>query len=189
MKKLILGVAVIAAVALVGAVVAVSAVSAYAQTNEQDPIATPKPWPAFRPTHMWGAAAESEGPLHDNIVAAVADALGMSATDLDAKLASGETLGAIAQDEGLSLDDFRALFVEARKTAIEKAQAEGVLTQDQARWMTQFMNGVGPNPDRIIGTSGNCPMWGDGDADEIGGPFGGMGMSGNRLGGRGFQRP
>lgn len=187
MKKSLVGLVVIAVVALVGAVGAVSAVSAYAQDNGEDPIATPPPGAPFGRMHRGWNAIDGDGPLHDDIVAAFADALGITPEDLDERLASGETLSSIAVKEGLGLDDFGALFREAKQKAIEKAQADGVLTQEQAQRMLRFMNGEGRYPDGIIGSGGACPIWGD--ADDAGAGFGGLGMYGNRLGGGRYQRP
>lgn len=174
MKKSTVVLAVIASVALVGVV---GAGSANAQTISQAPSATPQPWGALGMQHMRGYGSDGEGPLHDYLIAAFADALGISPSDLEARLDGGETLSAIAQDEGFSLDEFRTLFSEARQTALENAQADGVVTQAQTQSMLRLMNGTGP--------LGECPMWGDGD--EVGGRLGGVGMFGNRGGRGGFQ--
>jgi hypothetical protein len=177
MKKTTVALAVIAGVALVGVIGAAGVVGASAQTNGQDPAATPQPWGPYGMGHMWGNAAGAEGPLHDYLVAAFADALGLSTSEVENRLAAGETLSTIAQSEGYSLDEFRALFDEVRQTAIDDAQADGVVTQEQTQSMLRLMNGTGP--------SGGCPMWGD--TDDASGRPGGAGMSGNRGGG-GFQR-
>jgi hypothetical protein len=185
MKKATVVTAVIAGVALVGVIGATGVVSAFAQTTGQDPAATPQPWGPFGVGHMWGNTAGAEGPLHDYLVAAFADALGLSTPEVEDRLAAGETLSAIAQSEGYSLDEFRALFDEVRQTAIDNAEADGVVVQDQTQSMLRLMNGTGPNADRMLGASGECPMWGD--TDDASGRLGGAGMFGNRNGG-GFQR-
>lgn len=179
MKKTTIALAVIAGMTLVGAVGAVSAVSAFAQTDGQDPTATPQPWAASGLGNMWGSAADGEGPLHDYLIAAFAEAIGIAPSELETRLADGETLSAIAQDQGLTLDEFRALFIEARQTAIENAQADGVVIQAQTQSMLRLMNGAGPN--------GNCLMLSD-DGD-VNSRIGGMGMFGNRGGGGRLQRP
>lgn len=178
MKKTTAVMAAIAVVALVGVVGAVGVVNASAQTTGQDPSATPQPWGMFGMGHMWANAAGAEGPLHDDLIAAFAEALGLSTTEVEDRLATGESLSAIAQSEGLSLDEFRNLFDEIHQTAFDNAQANGVLLQQHTQSMLRRMDGTG--------AAGECPMWGDGD--DAGTRFGGPGMSGNRGGG-GFQRP
>jgi hypothetical protein len=186
MKKTTVALVVIAGVTLVGVIGVASVASVYAQTTGQDPTATPDPWTALGMGHMWGNAAGAEGPLHDYIVAAFADASGLSTSEVEDRLAAGETLSTIAQDQGLSLDEFRTLMGEVRQTAIESAESDGVLTQEQTQSMLRLMNGTGPNPDRGVGANDECPMWGD--ASDAGAHLGGMGLSGTR-GGNGFQRP
>jgi hypothetical protein len=172
MKKTRIALAAIAVVALVGVIGAAGIVTASAQTTGQDPTVTPQPWGPSGMGHMWGNAAGAEGPLHDYLVAAFADALGLSTTDVEDRLAAGESLSAIAQAEGYSVEEFRTLFDEARQTAIDKAQADGVVLQQRAQSMLRLMDGTGPN--------GECPMWGDGDAAN--GQSGTPGMFGNRGG-------
>jgi hypothetical protein len=72
----------------------------------------------------------------------------------------------VAQAQGLSDDEFTTLMVDARTKAMELAVADGVVTQEQADWMSQRMEqrqeaGFGP---------GNCPMHSGGF-----GPGGGQG--------------
>ncbi len=92
------------------------------------------------------------GPLHDDMIAALANGLGLSADDLKARLAKGETAGAIAQAKGMSLEQFRSLWQQARTEAVKTALAKGEITQAQADWMQQHSQSMGPN--------GNCPTWG-----------------------------
>ncbi len=78
-----------------------------------------------------------EGPLHDYMVTAFASKLGLSVTDLEARLDAGATVGQIASEKGLTLDQFRTLMQDARTQAYAAAVADGVLTQAQADWMSQ----------------------------------------------------
>ena len=78
-----------------------------------------------------------DGILHDYMIAAYADQLGISVADLETRLDSGETMAQIAISTGLTLDQFRTLMVEVRTQAIEQALNDGVLTQAQADWMSQ----------------------------------------------------
>jgi hypothetical protein len=179
MKKSSITLAVIAGVAFVGTIGAISVVSANAQTAAQDPTATPQPWGMFGSGHMWGNSGDVDGPLHDYLIEAFANAIGMSPSELETRLAAGETLSAIAQAQGFTVDEFRTMIVAARQSAIEGAQADGVLTQAQAQLMLGFMNRVGE--------SDGCPM--RGDPDDATRLYGGMGMFGNRGGNGGFRRP
>jgi len=135
---------------------------AYAQTQ------TP-PWPdqtygpgmmrrggSFGPGMMgrWGAGGY--GPMHEYMEDAFAEALGITHDELEAKLDAGETMGSIAQAQGLSDEEIAKLMVDTRAKALEKAVADGVLTQEQADWMSQRMQQM---KDAGFGL-GNCPMHG-----------------------------
>jgi hypothetical protein len=82
---------------------------------------------------------DGTGILHDYMVEAFADALGIAADDLEARLASGETLAAVALDLGVSAEEFPALWLEARQSALDAAVADGVITAEQAEWMLSRM--------------------------------------------------
>jgi hypothetical protein len=170
MKKWIAGVAVgLVALGLVAGGAAFAVFQASAQT--ETPMA---PWGGYG--QMMGGRwdGEGEGPMHDYMIAAFADALGLSADDLEARLDAGETLAAIAEAQELTPEQLEMLWLDARQQALEAAVADGVLTPAQADWMLQHMGSRGPN--------GGCPML---DGDEAFG-FGSRG----RLGGRFFgQRP
>ena len=79
--------------------------------------------------------------LHDGIIAYFADALVIDATVLESRLDAGETMADIAVSEGLTLDEFQALMVEARTAAISQAVLDGTLTQEQADQMQQMNQG------------------------------------------------
>ena len=66
-----------------------------------------------------------------------AEKLNTSVTDIEARLASGETMAQIALSTGLTLNQFRSLMIEARSLAIDQAVKDGTLTQAQADWMKQ----------------------------------------------------
>ncbi len=52
---------------------------------------------------------DGSGLYHDEIVATFAEALGMTVEEIEAKIAEGFTVVEIAQTEGLSLEEIRAL--------------------------------------------------------------------------------
>ncbi|OGO12512.1 MAG: hypothetical protein A2Z66_03325 [Chloroflexi bacterium RBG_13_66_10] len=113
----------------------------------------------------WGNGAQGTGLLHDYMVEAFADALGVTADELEERLASGETLASVAVDQGISADEFPALWLEARQSALDAAVADGVITAEQADWMQSRMQ---------AGGRGQGPM--------------GSGMSGAMRGARGLGR-
>jgi hypothetical protein len=178
MKKTTIALTILTGVTLVGVIGAASAFSAFAQSDAQAPTATPQPSATNGLGRMWGTLTDGEGPLHDYIIAAFADTLGIAPSELETRLEAGETLSAIALDEGYTLDEFRTLFAEARQAAIGNAQQDGVVIQDQLRTMQRLAIGAGPN--------GECPMLGDTSGARSG--YGGMGMLGNRGGAGNSQR-
>ena len=96
------------------------------------------------------------GPMHEYMVGAMAEALGMTDEELDAELAAGKTMWQVAEAKGLSLEDFQKLMIDARTAAFEKMVADGVMTQEQADWMLSRMQGMWGQG----GALGGCPMHG-----------------------------
>ena len=82
------------------------------------------------------------GTLHDYMIAAYADALNLSVDEIDTRLAGGETLSEIALSTGVTLDEFSTLVTDARAAAIAAALADGVITQDQADWLSSHIGGA-----------------------------------------------
>ena len=89
----------------------------------------------------WGNQGNQfEGSLHDYMVEAFAEGLGIQVEDLEAFLTAGMTMQEIATEKGFSTEEFQDLLVEARKTALANAVSDGVITQEQADWMINRMN-------------------------------------------------
>ena len=82
-------------------------------------------------------AGTGDGVLHDAMIAAFANELGLSVEDLEARLDAGETVADVAFAQGLTFEEFRALMIDARAQAVAQAVADGTLTQEQADWMSQ----------------------------------------------------
>jgi hypothetical protein len=82
-----------------------------------------------------GTMTTDTGILHDYMISAYSEALGIPAADLEARLDSGETMAQVALSTGLTLDEFHALMIDVRSQAIDQALSDGVLTQAQADWM------------------------------------------------------
>ena len=81
-----------------------------------------------------------EGPMHAAMVAAVAEALGLTPEEIEARHDAGETLWEIAEAEGLSTEEIQDLMFSAHDVALEDAVANGWLTQEQADWMDSHMD-------------------------------------------------
>jgi hypothetical protein len=115
-----------------------------------------------------GQSTTGYGLMHDEMIAVFAQALSLTPEELQARLDAGETMWAIAQEKGLSADQFTQLMQQARTTALQQAVADGTLTQAQADWMQQRM---GPNyPEGYGPGSANC----DGSGIRQGGRGGRM---------------
>lgn len=105
------------------------------------------------------------GWMHDEMVAAFADKLGMTTEEVEQKLTAGVSMAQLAQEKGLTQEEFNTLMQEARSTALDNAAANGTLTQEQADLMKQRMGGVQSNGTRGRGAGwSGCPMW-NGDED------------------------
>jgi hypothetical protein len=87
---------------------------------------------------MMGLNGE-EGPMHETMVTAVADALGMAPEEIETRHDAGESLWQIAAAEGLSAEEIQDLMFSAHDAALEEAVANGWLTQEQADWMDSHM--------------------------------------------------
>lgn len=134
MKKLSLAVVIVAVVTLALGSVGVAFAQAPTQTTE-----TGTGWMGGRGTRgamVGGNDVAGDGILHDYKIAEYAEALGIPVADLEARLDGGETMAEIAFSIGLTFEQFRTLMVEVRTQAIEQALSDGVLTQEQADWLT-----------------------------------------------------
>jgi len=76
--------------------------------------------------------ARGDGVLQPYLVEAWAEALGIPADELQARLDAGETFGEIARSLGYTADEIWALMADVRASAVEQALADGVITEDQA---------------------------------------------------------
>jgi hypothetical protein len=164
MKKTILIVAIVAlALAALGAGVA------FAQGTQ--------PTQPYNPGTMMGGRG-GYGPTHDYVEKALAEKLGLTETQVEDALASGITMYQLALDNGVAEADLTAFMTEVHTAAFAQAVADGVMTQEQADWMLQRMQGMFANG---YGT-GSCPMGGTAPQDGTGfqGRHGGGMMGGGR---------
>ena len=93
------------------------------------------------------AVTGQEGPLHEYMVNAMAEALGISTADFEARQDAGKTANQIALDLGISADKIPSLLSAAHAKALDAAATAGVITQQQADWMKSRGAGMG---------QGNC---------------------------------
>jgi len=109
---------------------------------------------------MGGNRADGQyGPMHEYMEEAFADALGISQEDLEASLASGKTMWQVAEEKGLTSEQFQKIMVEARQNAFKQMVADGVITQAQADWMLSRMQNMWGQGGRL-GEQGGCPGMG-----------------------------
>ena len=76
-----------------------------------------------------------DSPLHDVMSAAIADALGLSIEELEAMHENGESLWALAEGQGLTMEELQLKMTEARENAFQQAVDEGLISQEQAEQM------------------------------------------------------
>ena len=89
------------------------------------------------------------GPLHETMYTAFAQALGLTPEELETRRLAGDTPWDIAEEQGLTTEQFQELMITARTSAINQAVADGLITQAQADFMLERMetrvgNGAGP---------------------------------------------
>jgi len=155
MKKTILIVSVIAFALLVVGAVGVGV--AYAQSGQP---------PVDRGMTQGGAY----GPMHDYIERALAEKLNLTEAQVEEQIAAGKSMYQIALDNGIAEADIPAFLAEVHSAALDAAVEDGVLTREQADWMSQHMQGRGHG-----NGTGACPMR-NGTSGMRGG--GGQGMMG-----------
>jgi hypothetical protein len=105
-----------------------------------------------------------EGLMHELMISAYADAVDLTADEVETRLEAGESIKEIALAQGVTEDEFPDLVVQVRQTALDAAVSDGTITQDQADLMLEHMNnnvGQGFGPGFNQGFDG-CPMM-DGD--------------------------
>jgi hypothetical protein len=140
-KRIIIGISIVALAAL--AVVGLAwARTAYAQTQ------TP-PYPGSGYGMMGGQYGGfgmmgnwDYGPMHEYMVAALADALNLTPEEIQTRIDDGETPWQIAEAQGLSEEQIQQVMLDAHDKALDKAVEAGLLTQEQADWMDQHMESM-----------------------------------------------
>jgi hypothetical protein len=110
-----------------------------------------------------GDEASEYGPMHANMLNAYAQALGLTPEELETRRQAGDTLWDIAQEQGMTAEQFQEMITTVRASVINQAIADGVITQEQADFMLERMermaeNGFGPG---YGAGNGGCGMRGN----------------------------
>ena len=111
--------------------------------------------------------------MHDSVEQALAEKLGLTEEQVEDALANGNTMYQLALDNDVAEADLPAFMNEVHQAAFDKAVADGVMTQEQADWMLEHMQGMFTDGYGF----GDCPMNGEYPQDGTG--FHGM-MGGGR---------
>ncbi|MEK7325556.1 MAG: hypothetical protein AAB217_09915 [Chloroflexota bacterium] len=88
--------------------------------------------------HQW---MTTNGGMHTLVWNGLADALNLTPDGLNEQLASGKTLTQIAEAQGVSQEQLAAVLETSVQAGLDKAVADGVLTQAQADQMLGHMAG------------------------------------------------
>jgi hypothetical protein len=114
---------------------------------------------------MGGYADGLYGPMHEYMIGAFAEALGLSPDILEERIANGENMWTIAQEQGLTDEQFQQVKYDARIDAMQQAVEAGVITQEWADWMIERM--------KTMHSNGYTPGYGAGSCPGMGGGRGG----------------
>ena len=123
--------------------------------------------------HWFDEDSEWRTQLHNEMILAVADAAGLTIDDIETRIEDGERLVDIADDAGLSGEAFFQLMTDVRKSVLDRALEDGVISEAQYDRLLQRMD------------EGQRPYRGEFPCHPYGGepayPFGGRGRG--RMGG------
>lgn len=80
--------------------------------------------------------------MHEYMLNEFADALNLSAEEVETRIQAGETPWQIAQAEGFTSEQIQQALQAAHDQALQAAVDAGELTQEQAEWMDQRMESM-----------------------------------------------
>ena len=112
-----------------------------------------------------GTGTSMEVTLSNYMPAAMADVLGLSVDEINARLAAGETFYTIALAQGYTVEQLPGLMTSIRTKAIDLATADGVLTPEQAAFLLD--NQYGGNTRGNGAGTANMYSTGDGTGTGI----------------------
>jgi len=81
----------------------------------------------FNSGNGYGAGEGQDGQLEPYMDAAIAEGLGLTVEEVEALVASGETHYTIALKQGLTAEEFTAIFESASVAALEMAAKDGIV--------------------------------------------------------------
>ncbi len=102
------------------------------------------------------------GLLHDYMVEALAEVLGLTTEQIEVRIDGGETAYQIALAQGIAAEEIPALLSAARAKALDSAVAAGAISQEQADWMKSRGFGRGGMGTGACDGTGNSQMHGGG---------------------------
>ena len=92
---------------------------------------------------MWdGSETSDHGLMHDIVTESLAEAAGLTVDAFNARLAEGETMVQILESAGLSADEITEAYNDGHDASLQAAVDEGWMTQEQADWMDERMQGM-----------------------------------------------
>lgn len=89
--------------------------------------------------HQWMSTAGAQS-MYTTVLNDLAETLGLTPDELNAELASGKTLTQIAEMQGISQEQLATTLETSMKAGLDKAVADGALTQAQADLMLSHMS-------------------------------------------------
>ena len=116
-------------------------------------------WPGWsgrgmRQMGRLGGIGREAGAVRDLGFYAFAQALGLPAEELQSRLVEGETLAAIAEEKGMTMEQLRTAAREAIPGVLEDFVADGVMTQQQADRALQAIEQAGDSLFLRLGRGG-----------------------------------
>ena len=107
--------------------------------------------------NAWGRVCNGAGVISD----AITNLLGMSQEEIYAERSAGKTLSDIAGEKGVTDQQLIDAMLAGKKESIDQALEDGRITQEQADWMLEKMETVGPMMiDKPFGPGGMGDMRG-----------------------------
>ena len=76
-------------------------------------------------------------PMHETMIAAFANDLGLTAEEIEAAIAEGKTVYDLAAENGVTEESFYSIMLAARQTGFDAGVAQGLFSQERADWMSQ----------------------------------------------------
>lgn len=117
-------------------------VTAYAATSTESTTGTHQRAGMMMVTGMRGS---------DYVESVLKDKLGMTDEEITAGLNSGKTMYALAEEKGMTIDQFKAALLDERNKAVDKAVTDGTITNEEG---TSIKETLKNNLDNCTGIPG-----------------------------------